>query len=245
MKQIHKNNLTYLSYFDNDSCCAGFSTRKSVSRDGLSKDLDLGLYTNSPKEEIAENRDSFFQTVAPEMKVVNLKQTHSTNVFRVPQNGIVEEDGDGLITTHKNILLCASAADCGTVLFHDTAFTFVAAVHCGWKGTRDGILQNIAFEMSKVADLKDVVAYIGPMIQKKSYEVGKEFDDYFDEKYLEEKDDKYLLDLPQAVVDTLQSEGIGTVINANMDTLSNTDLFFSYRAEGETGRMLAYIGLKG
>jgi len=244
MELTDKNGISYLSYIDNQKISAGFSSRIGGVCKGKISGLDLGLFTESAEKDIIQNRRLFFEAVAPEMQIANLKQTHSTDIWTVEDVNSIPAEGDGLITKNKNILLCVAAADCGSVIFHDNDYSVAAAIHCGWKGTRDGIVEKMLEKLSAYTDLKNISAYIGPMIHKSSYEVGTEFQDYFDSKYLTPKQDKFLLDLPLCIKDKLQEGGTGSVMLADFDTFSRTDLFYSYRKEGTTGRMLAFIGIK-
>lgn len=239
-----ENGIQYLSYINDDKITAGFSTRVGGNCYGAISGLDLGLFTESPESAIQQNRQLFFSTVANGLQIANLKQTHSTDIWLVDKLEDIPKEGDGLITQKKNILLCVAAADCGSVVFHDTDFSVVAAVHCGWKGTRDGIIENMLDKLSALADLKNITAYIGPMIHSANYEVGPEFAEFFEPQCLIPHKGKYLLDLPQCIYDKLTSGGLGSVIPSPYDTFGRTDLFYSYRNEGTTGRMLAFVGLK-
>ncbi len=44
---------------------------------------------------------------------------------------------DALITNRQDIGLAVKLADCQGVLLHDPVHSVVAAIHCGWRGSRD------------------------------------------------------------------------------------------------------------
>src|ERR1035437_626499 len=179
--------LKWLSYIDNEQIIAGISTRQGgFSQDGY-ESLNLGINTADSVENISKNRSRFFTTVAPTMDVIHLNQTHSSLVLNADDNSFkLFSDGDGLITTTKNKLLSITLADCGSVLFHDDTFSVICAIHCGWKGTKLGII-NTALEMlSTYTNLENIHAYIGPMIRCSNYEVGKEFLEHFSSEYFKE-----------------------------------------------------------
>ena len=51
----------------------------------------------------------------------------------------------------------------------------VAAIHAGWKGAINEIIRSTIHEMEKIGSTKqNIIAIIGPTIQKKSYEIGSE-----------------------------------------------------------------------
>jgi YfiH family protein len=236
--------LKWLSFIENDQITAGVSTRQGgFSKIGYSS-LNLGLNTDDDREVIFKNRDLFFLTISPSMQVMHVNQTHSAIVKNVDDTFKIFSEGDGLITTAKNKLLCITIADCGSILFHDNKNTVIAAIHCGWKGTKLGIIQNALDELSKYVDLEDIHAYIGPMIRCSSYEVGKEFLYYFGSEYFKENNGCLFFDLNQVIISTLIRANLASVTDCGFDTFTEPDLFFSHRRDADSGRMCAFIGLK-
>lgn len=236
--------IPHFSWFENDYCLAGFSTRKGGFSEGVYSSMNTGLHSKDNHDVVLQNRKLFFDSVAPQCKVMNLKQIHSAKIVCVDSSFQNDTEADGFFTTEKGIVLSISIADCGSVLFHDDAFSIIAGLHCGWRGTRDGIVQNMLSELSKLTDIQNLTAYIGPMIQQESYEVGEEFLDYFPHEFLTKRDNSLYLDLNGCVESILRENGVGTIHNAKLDTFSNPDLFYSYRRDGQTGRMCSFIGLK-
>ena len=92
-------------------------------------------------------------------------------------------------------------------------------------------------------------AYVGTCIDQDSFEVGPEVAEQFDEVYkrFDSNRQKFLIDLKAANAAQLVAAGIPasqTGISPYSTVLHNQD-YFSYRAErGNTGRMLAVIGLR-
>jgi copper oxidase (laccase) domain-containing protein len=82
------------------------------------------------------------------------------------------------------------------------------------------------------------------MISKENYEVGPEFQEYFPTEFLTARNNSLYLDLNGCVEAILREGNVGKIYNAQLDTFSNPDLFFSYRRDGQTGRMCSFIGLK-
>jgi copper oxidase (laccase) domain-containing protein len=79
------------------------------------------------------------------MKLVTLKQIHSSSVLSVGENNATDSEpcqGDGLITSQPGILLAIQTADCIPVLIADVKKKAVAAFHAGWRGTVKRIVES-------------------------------------------------------------------------------------------------------
>ena len=245
MQTKKDNNVIWISLLDTNQIIAGYSTRKGGYSSGSYSEMNLGINTADDKTIINKNRELFFSTISPSMSVCHLNQTHSNRIFDVDNDGFtVFSDGDGLITTQKNKLLCVTIADCGSVLFHDDEFSIACAIHCGWRGVKDGIIQNALNMLSEWTDLQNISAYVGPMIRCSSYEVGKEFLQYFGSEYFKESDDKLYFDLNAVIITQLIRANLASITDCGYDTFSNEDLFFSHRRNNKAGRMCAFIGLR-
>ncbi len=234
---ITKNNISYIEFLRNKKCIVGVSTRLGGVSTGNYASLNLGLNTGDNPENVQENRQQFFNTIAPNCEIAYLTQTHSNIVRYVDEhfkNGI---EGDALFTCTPNILLSITTADCGAVVLHDRNFTIVAAIHCGWRGLHSHIIEKTILEMSAFVNPQNLSAYIGPSIAQKNYEVGEEFFDYFPAEYIASENGQYFFNINQYIVNSLHSANVGKVINTELDTFSETKYFFSYRRYSETGRM--------
>jgi polyphenol oxidase len=245
MDFVTENNIKWLSMLNSAEIIAGFSTRVGGYSKGSYEGLNIGLNTDDDASIIAKNKALLFKTIAPSMVDFYLNQTHSNIVHDVDNDSFkVFCNGDGLLTTQKNILLCITIADCGSILFHDDKNSIACAIHCGWKGTQLGIIQNALNMLSEYTDLENIHAYVGPMIRCSSYEVGKEFLTYFGSEYFKESNGKLFFDLNQVIISKLLRANLASVTDCGFDTYSEPELFYSHRRNQESGRMCAFIGLK-
>ncbi|MBO4630189.1 MAG: peptidoglycan editing factor PgeF [Treponema sp.] len=164
----------------------------------------------------------------PPENMVKTKQKHTAIVKIVThQNGgdgvlrPLDENTpyDGLITNEKNLLLCTVEADCVPVYFYDPEKEVIAMVHSGWKGTVQKISEVTIQKMREEFGCKpeNMMVAIGPHICKKCYEVGQdvfeEFSQSFDKSEMgkifhRKNDEKYLLNLQEAVKLTLLKNGV-------------------------------------
>lgn len=238
------NNIIVLQIEDNPNLIAGFSTRNFGYSIGNFWGLNLGINTDDNYKNVLKNRKTFFSSIAPKMNVALGLQTHSSNINEVNERNLFFTNTDGLYTKCKNILLTTTVADCGVILFYNSKNNFVASLHCGWKGLKNGILENAVSIMKKHDKIQNFHAIIGPMIQYKNYEVGKEFIDVFDSKYLIPQKGKYLFDLNKNIEDILADSGLLNIYNTKIDTFTNSNEFYSFRKNNQTGRFCGYIGLK-
>lgn len=237
--------ISPIHYNTPENIVAGFSTRQGGMSTGEHEGLNLGLNTTDNLAMVASNRRNFFETVANGFQPVYLTQIHSNIILNADaDNFLNNSEADGIFSTMPNKLLCVSAADCGNVVFYSNEGDIVLALHAGWKGARDGILENACKILSNYCALKSVIAILGPCIHSSKYEVGKEFYNFFDAKFLQKKNDMLYLNLPLFISDTLKKNGIETILDYCEDTFSNPKNFYSYRRDGQTGRMIAYIGRK-
>ena len=197
---------------------------------------------------VKENRNLFFENlgIKPE-NVAYQKQVHEDKISFVTQGGSIGES-DAMITDKPGIGLAVSIADCVPILIYDPVKKIIAGVHSGWRGTEKKILLKTLKELKKYGSLpENLVAYIGPSISKNVYEVGKEVAEFFDEKYLEEKGEKYLLDVAGINFDILLDAGVkkNNIQLSSLCTYAMKNVLHSYRRDGnKSGRSYAIIALR-
>ena len=120
-------------------------------------------------------------------EVQYIRQIHSDKVFVYKGNDeeFIENEGDGIITNEKSVIVGAFTADCVPVLLVDEVKCVVGAVHSGWKGTFNDISKKAVEKMIKEygSHVEDIRAYIGPHIRQCCYEVSEELKEKFIEKF--------------------------------------------------------------
>src|SRR5262249_42232961 len=83
---------------------------------------------------------------------------------------------DALVTKIPGIAIGVLTADCLPILMADPKGRVIAAVHSGWKGAFDGVIDAAVNAMASLgAQTADITASLGPCIGHASYEVGPEF----------------------------------------------------------------------
>ena len=62
------------------------------------------------------------------------------------------------------------------ILFYDPKKKIIGCAHAGWKGALKGIIRNTVKKFKELnSNDNDLIAVVGPCINKKNYEVKKNF----------------------------------------------------------------------
>ncbi|MCB0753123.1 MAG: peptidoglycan editing factor PgeF [Ignavibacteriae bacterium] len=226
----------------------GFSTRQNHKIDDKFG-FNLSKSIGDDEKKVIENRSKFFAEFDLSLEnVVIQKQTHSSIVNFVDKF-VNSLEGDALITKTKNLGLAVSTADCTNIYIYDCKEKVIAAVHSGWEGTEKKILAKTIQKLKDDfnSNPQNLFIYFGPSISQQYYEVGKEFLNKFDKKYLTQNGEKYLLDLKAANKDMLLNLGVpnSQIEISEICSFENPN-FHSYRRDKKnSGRAFGVIAIKG
>ncbi len=222
----------------------GFFGRKGGVSSSFYLSLNASYNIGDDNKNVDKNREIIankFQL--PAAKLLSLKQVHSTKIVYVNNNQLFKDtntiEADGMITSNKSIILGIYTADCIPILFVDTISKSISAIHCGWKGLLNGIIQNTIQEFKKISSKNNIIMSIGPCIHESYYEVDEIFYQNFLKKDLDSKDffkksilnQNYSFNLPFYAYNIGIKNGIteNNIEILNLDTYENEDLFFSHR----------------
>lgn len=209
--------------------------------------LNLGAHVGDDSSIVEKNRDWLAQRANMPSAPIWLNQTHSTVVAQasVPTTQVL--DADGVFTSSSNVVCSAMTADCLPVLLTNTQGTQVSAVHAGWRGLANGIVEN-ALELFS----GEVIAWLGPAIGPKAFEVGEDvlqaFMDFDPQAYQaftpRNVEGKWLADMSKLATQRLNRAGVTKVFDSGLCTFQNKEDFFSYRRDGVTGRQATFIWIE-
>jgi len=213
--------------------------------------LNLGLSVNDDKNNVLQNRTLFFNSLGIQLTNVSFStQIHGCEILSANEAGNTS-GYDAQISNKQTLFLCVSIADCVPILIHDEKENAVAAIHAGWRGTAGAIVSQTLKKMNQEFGTKgeNCKAFIGACIGFNQFEVGDDVAVHFSEKLkrFDRQKQKYFIDLKAANKEQLIQEGLSpkNIEISDYCTVENNDLFFSHRKEnGQTGRMMAVIGLK-
>jgi len=174
-----------------------------------------------------------------------LRQVHGTTVVDTSVCE-PETEGDGSVSRSPNRACVVLTADCLPVLLCDRDGTVVCALHAGWRGLANGVVEAGVRAMNLPAD--QLMAWLGPAIGPEAFEVGAEVRTRFvdelptaDSAFRPIAQNKYLANLYGLARQHLERLGIRAVYGGNFCTVREAERFFSYRRDGITGRMASLI----
>ncbi|TMP70320.1 peptidoglycan editing factor PgeF [Pseudoalteromonas sp. S1609] len=231
----------------------GVGTLSTTRDGGVSKppfdSLNLGLHVGDNNQDVLTNRahvNSYISNPA-----VWLNQVHSADVIRVDEGFDFNQTltGDALYTQLYNQPLAIMTADCLPILLTSSDGQEVAAIHAGWRGLVQGIINNtVSCFKHEPANLH---AWLGPAIGADQFEVGQEVVATFTannpalhDAFKRQNNDKYLADIYYIARILLNQRGVVNISGGEYCTFSQKNQFFSYRRDGQTGRMASLIWRK-
>jgi YfiH family protein len=226
--------------------------------------LNLGDHVGDRREDVLANRRILAEAlgISP-ASLVFVDQVHGAHVLRVHDSASsssasssddMKPCADAMITDEPGLCLCIMVADCVPILLYDPRKRAIGAAHAGWRGTVADIAGRTVRAMEEAfgSEPFDMLAAIGPSIGPEDFEVGPEvckafqgaYPDHWPELIRAGEGDRSRIDLWRANALQLETAGIASerIEIAGISTLSQSDDFFSYRAEGgRTGRFTAGI----
>lgn len=224
----------------------------SIREGGVSAEpyasLNVGMHVGDSEQDVTTNRVRLARASKMPSAPVWLNQTHSNTVLELENATDEVLDADASFTRTPGVVCAAMTADCLPVLLADEQGRQVAAVHAGWRGLADGIIENAVSQFSG-----KVMAWLGPAIGPDAFEVGQDVYDEFVGRYLEAKsafkqsannDDKFFADMHQLATQALNRAGVTNISRDTRCTYSNPEQFFSYRRDGQTGRQVTCIWME-
>ncbi len=230
------------------------TTRQGGCSMGNYAAFNINRFCGDTEEHIAENRRKLAAEIGVrETAIVMPHQTHGKQVRKVdaPPTEIIE-GVDAVMTDVKGLCVGVSTADCIPVLLYDAQHRAVAAVHAGWRGTVQRIVQETVYAMQDAykTEPSQLKAVIGPGISLESFEVGDEVYQQFQEEQFEmgriaRKYEKWHIDLPLCNRLQLVDLGVQDILITGICTYQAYETYFSARRLGiKSGRIYTGIVLK-
>jgi len=176
-----------------------------------------------------------------------LRQVHGTAVIDADLK-MSRPQADAAVARNAGTVCAVMLADCMPVLLVDASGGVVAAAHAGWRGLSAGVIEA-AIDAMRVPPAS-VIAWLGPAIGPRVYEVGEEVRAAFLERdavaaaaFVATRPGHWLLDLYSVARQRLAKLGVPRVYGGGLCTYSDPERFYSYRRDRAAGRMAALIWL--
>ncbi len=244
-----------LKKFENIKHC--FFSRKNGFSKGYYDSLHCGLGSDDQRENVLKNLELVSKKIGCKKEsLITLNQKHSDQVIYFKNERSVKNKltGDAIVSEVKNIGISILTADCAPVLFYDPNKKIIGCAHSGWKGALNGIIKNTVKKFNELnSNNNDLIAVVGPCINKDNYKVQIDFfkkfvdQDKINENFFQKiNDGQYNFDLRSFINKELTNLNIKKIENIEMDTFSQRELFYSYRRsrlnrEQDYGRCISVI----
>jgi polyphenol oxidase len=177
-----------------------------------------------------------------------LKQVHGAEIHCIEKATTTKPVADASYTTQPGLVCAIITADCLPILLTNREGSFVADLHCGWRGLHQDLIQKT---VDTVPQSSELIAWIGPGISQKNYEVDPAFYQRFCEKdaafsaAFQQTGNSYLANLPHIAELQLQKAGVNCIHQSGLCTFDKVNNLHSFRRDGkESGRIATLIWME-
>lgn len=217
---------------------------------------NMALHVGDDPQRVARNRARLSEQLGLSRDPQWLEQVHGIKVVEAQADGLVRT-ADGCITRERGLACTVMTADCLSVLLCDQAGTQVAAVHAGWRGLAGGIVREALAQF--ICAPHEVLVFLGPAISQPHFEVGVEvLEGFFDTALTPGHCEamaaafrpslsapmKFHADLYALARAELNALGVTQIFGGDACSFADRTRFYSYRRDGQTGRMVSAIWLE-
>ncbi len=183
------------------------------------------------------------------------RQVHGKIVAEPRESGVLEpEEADAVVSAQPGLPVAVVTADCVPILACSRDGSAVAAIHAGWRGLAEGVVEaGILALRSRARPGDDLVAVVGPHIGVCCYEVdapvlsalGARFGVVLESAVRPTRPGHARLDLGRLVQVALRESGVEEAACASLEdvcTRCDAVRFHSYRRDGNhSGRLVHFV----
>lgn len=240
-----------LKYLRAGALPAGIRAAATTRSGGVSKgayaSLNLGAHVGDDPAHVAENRKRLRSALGLPSEPRWLDQVHGTHVVECNrQEPDSPPQADAAITRESGVVLAVMTADCLPVLLAARDGSVVGIAHAGWRGLAAGVIEATLAALR--VESSNVIAWLGPAIDQAHYEVDRTvYDAFADSPGVEDafapsaRAGHWRCSLAKLARARLATAGMTDVTGGDRDTFVESERFFSYRRDGETGRMASLV----
>lgn len=223
---------------------AAFTLRSGGHSDAPYHSNNLALHVNDDPAAVRRNREKLIKALGVK-QVQWLNQVHGNQVVLATDTHSTP-NADACFTNQTDLACAVLTADCLPVLFCAADGSQVAAAHAGWRGLAAGVLLNTLAQFSQPSQVQ---VYLGPAIGPTEFEVGPEVRAAFPWAsaacFKAGQGDRLLANLYALAQEQLAQAQVANIFAPDAQqpwcTVQQAQAFFSYRRDGETGRMASLI----
>jgi YfiH family protein len=156
---------------------------------------------------------------------------------------------DAAVTRLPGSVCVIQVADCMPVLFAARDGSAVGAAHAGWRGLAGGVLEETVRKLA--VPPQQLIAWLGPTIGQDNFEVGDDVRSAFvlcdpdaASAFETNARGRWQCDLYALARRRLSALGVQDVFGGGWCTYADAARFFSFRRDGQCGRMAALIWME-
>lgn len=225
---------------------AGFTSSYPQSRTEDPVGFNLALHAGGDPEQAQCNREILKEELRLPAQPLWLRQVHGDHILK-PGTDNADNEADGCYTDRRGTVCAVLTADCIPLLLCATNGAEIAAVHAGWRGLCNGVIERAldCFTYAPAA----IMAWLGPHICARHYEIGVEVRErclaVFGAKahtaFTAARTDHWQADLAQLAGLALAARGVTSVYRCGLCTYERADLLYSHRRDVNAGRFASLI----
>ncbi len=187
-----------------------------------------------------------------EIPIYKLRQVHGDAIIDQTKKRPNGPEADGHFTENKKHALMIKTADCMPILIHAPVVNgndIVMALHAGWKGIAQRIVPTgLTVLKHKGCDLSKLRIWIGPHIQKQSFEIKSDVEPLLlragnSTGCVIQSNEKTFFNLLMLVKEQIMEFGVHKqqILALPEDTYTSSNLHSHRRDKDKAGRLESYI----
>jgi YfiH family protein len=248
MTQIKKQSYIEADWLAPKNVKALVTTRLGGVSESIYDSFNLAEHVDDQLSHVKENRLILQKELELAYQPFWLEQVHSSvcvncSDIDLSKDKLIQADASYSSKPHQ--VSVVMTADCLPILLTNRQGNWIAACHAGWRGLASGVIQNTI--NCYAGEKTDLMAWIGPAISQKHFEVGNEVREIFlklnsqYECFFEaNSNQRYQFDFIGLARQLLESMCID-VYGGTLCSYADNKQFYSYRRDGRTGRMASLI----
>jgi YfiH family protein len=212
--------------------------------------LNLATHVGDAPASVGENRRRLRSQLALPSEPLWLEQVHGIQVLDADAEGGAHTPADAAITRTAGRVLAVLVADCLPVLLATRAGDVIGVAHAGWRGLAAGVIERTVEALG--APPEQLQAWLGPAISAAQFEVGAEVRTAFVSQqpqaascFSANARGRWQCDLAGLARQRLELLGVHSVHDSQLCTAGDPARFYSYRRDGQTGRIAALLWIAG
>lgn len=195
--------------------------------------FNLATHVGDKNADVAANRERLLQHIALELPASRtqlescwLDQTHSDTCIQFAPNQ-AKLQADAIWSSNAHQICAVLTADCLPILLCSHDGEHIAAVHAGWRGLANGVINHSVRALNQQGvHSKKLLAWLGPAISPQQFEVGEDVRHSFLKATPYLGDDTGLIDACFSTIDShliKKQENSSKAVDESTNKLKNTN----------------------